>query len=78
MARLHGVAVEPSQPSHAFAVPEQPFGTDQIRLASVKLDLKTRLVQSPLDRLAYLALPALAMGPDSAMYIMARVGDKKA
>lgn len=77
IARLHGIPVDPAQIRHEFAEPGRPFDTDLIRLASEKLGLKARLVNAELARVAHLALPALAIDADGAMYVVARINDKK-
>jgi ATP-binding cassette, subfamily B, bacterial HlyB/CyaB len=77
VARLHGIAVDPDQLRHEFAEPGRPFDPSLIRLAAEKLGLKTKLVDADLARVAYLALPALAVDGNGAMYVIARVNDKK-
>ncbi|RUL73700.1 type I secretion system permease/ATPase [Dyella choica] len=77
IARLHGIAVDPAQIRHEFAEPGRPFDAGMIRFAANKLGLKARLVGAEFSRISHLALPALAVGTDGAMYVIARVNDKK-
>ena len=77
IARLHGIAIEPGQIFHEFGEPGRPFDGDLIRHAANKLGLSAKLVNSELVRVSHLALPALAMDTTGAMYVIARVSDKK-
>ena len=77
IARLHGIAVDPAQILHEFGEPGRPFDGELIRHAANKLGLNTKLVNSELIRASYLALPAMAVDTSGAMYVIARVSDKK-
>ena len=77
VARLHGVAVEPAQIFHEFGEQGRRFDSDLIRHAANKIGLNAKLVNSELVRVSHLALPALAIDPSGAMYVIARVSDKK-
>jgi subfamily B ATP-binding cassette protein HlyB/CyaB len=77
VARLHGIALDPAQIQHEFAEPGRTFEPNRIRLAAEKFGLKARLIYAELARIGHLALPALALDNDGALYVIARVNDKK-
>jgi ATP-binding cassette, subfamily B, bacterial HlyB/CyaB len=77
IARLHGIAVDPAQILHEFGEPGRTFDTELIRHAANKLGLKTKLVNAELARASYLPLPALVVDISGAMYVLARVNDRK-
>ncbi|KAA3627977.1 MAG: type I secretion system permease/ATPase [Proteobacteria bacterium] len=62
MARLHGVAADPAQLAHEFAVDGEPFRTADILLAARKLGLKAKAVKTDVTRLGRTPLPAMAVG----------------
>ena len=77
IARFHGIAVDPAQLAHEFQEPGRPFGRDLVLLAAKKLGMKARSVRSTSERIAYLALPALAIDRDGHAYVIARANDQK-
>jgi len=77
IARFHGIAVDPAQLAHEFQEPGRPFGRDLVLLAAKKLGLKAKSVRSTSERIAYLALPALAIDRDGHAYVIARANDQK-
>jgi subfamily B ATP-binding cassette protein HlyB/CyaB len=77
IARFHGIAVDPAQLAHEFQEPGRSFGRDLVLLAAKKLGLKARAVRSTSERIAYLALPALAIDHDGHAYVIARANDQK-
>lgn len=62
MARLHGVAADPDQLAHEFAVDGEPFRTADILLAARKLGLRAKAVKTDVTRLGRTPLPAMAVG----------------
>lgn len=59
MARLHGVAADPDQLAHEFAVDGEPFRTADILLAARKLGLRAKAVKTDVTRLGRTPLPAM-------------------
>ncbi|GHD81698.1 peptidase C39 [Vogesella fluminis] len=77
LAQFHGVAADPDQLAHQFAVNGNRFTETDLLLAAKSLSLKTSFVQQPLERLARVNLPAMVMRDDGEHLILARVeGDK--
>lgn len=76
MARLHGVATDPAQLAHEFAVGKE-FGVTEILLAAKRLGLQAKAVKSDSTRLTRIALPAMAVGKDesgkTSFFIVAQV-----
>ncbi|HEX6590688.1 MAG TPA: cysteine peptidase family C39 domain-containing protein, partial [Moraxellaceae bacterium] len=77
MARFHQVAVEPAQLVHEFGQAGTIFGPQEILLAAKKLGLKSKPVESGVDRLAKLPLPAIAHGLDGGYFIIAKAEEGK-
>uniref|UniRef100_UPI002630BE41 ABC transporter transmembrane domain-containing protein n=1 Tax=Propionivibrio sp. TaxID=2212460 RepID=UPI002630BE41 len=73
LARFHNIAADPDQLAHEYRVAGQLFGTTQILLASKKLGLKAKLVNTEYSRLERTPLPALAVDADGRFFILARV-----
>jgi subfamily B ATP-binding cassette protein HlyB/CyaB len=61
MARYHGIAADPDQLAHEFAVAGYGMTVEQILLASKHLQLKAKLVRANLSRLDKLPLPVIAV-----------------
>lgn len=82
LARLHGIAVDPDQLRHDFAVTGHRFQTQEILLVAKKLELQAKRVKVNPDRLQKTPLPALAIGEDhqgkDEFFIIARVDSDKA
>lgn len=82
MARLHGVAVDPDQLAHDFALGGQPFGSVEILLAAKRLELKAKSVKVNLSRMDKTPLPAIGIGHSQdgkpgEFFIVARIdGDR--
>jgi len=81
MARLHGVAADPRQLAHEFAVSGKVFGVSEIRLAAKRLELEAKHVKTDASRLSRTPLPAIAIGRAAdgspAFFMLARVeGDQ--
>ncbi len=72
LARFHQVAVEPSQLIHEFGQAGTAFGIQEILLAAKKLKLKARPLQSRVDRLEKVPLPAMAAGLNGDYFIIAK------
>lgn len=72
LARFHQVAVEPAQLAHEFGQAGVAFGAQEILLASKRLGLKARAVQSSIDRLDKIPLPAIAADLDGGFFIIAK------
>ncbi|MFH1112491.1 MAG: type I secretion system permease/ATPase [Pseudomonadota bacterium] len=72
MARIHEVAADPDQLTHAFKVDGKPMSQSEILLASKHLGLHARVVKTRPDRLDKTPLPAIAIGTGGDFFIMAR------
>ena len=59
LARFHGLAADPAQLQHEFAVEGAPFGSDEILHGARKLGLKAKRVKTRLERLPMTPLPAV-------------------
>ena len=77
LAQFHGVAADPAQLIHQHGQRGQPFTETDLLLAAKSLELKARIIRQPLDRLAYAALPALALSQTGEHFIIARVDQDK-
>ncbi len=60
IARFHGVAADPAQIRHAFAIGNDGMGTPDIIRAGRELGFKAKAVTVPFEKLARLQLPAIA------------------
>lgn len=77
LAQFHGVAANPSQLSHQFGRGTEPFNETELLLTAKSLELKARIIKQSADRVGMAALPALALSPTGAHFIIARTdGDK--
>ena len=76
LARFHGVAADPAQLTHAFQEGMSPFGVRQILLAAKSLRLKAKQVDSSMDRLLKLPLPAIALRADGGFFVLARADER--
>ncbi|MGN5222267.1 type I secretion system permease/ATPase [Aeromonas veronii] len=72
LARFHGVAADPEQLCHEFQVDCQPFDESTLLLAARKLGLQARAVNSKVDRLDKIPLPALAQLHDGRYLVVAK------
>ena len=72
LARFYGIACDPDQLRHQFAVTGQSFGDAEILRAAKHLDLKAGSVDSDWQRLPAVALPALAPLKDNRYVVVAR------
>lgn len=77
LAQFHGVAADPAQLIHQHGQRGQPFTETDLLLAAKSLELKARIIRQPLDRLAYAALPALALSKTGEHFIIARLDQDK-
>ncbi|HEK0906612.1 TPA: type I secretion system permease/ATPase [Pseudomonas putida] len=73
LARFHNVAASGEQLAHEFGDGRQPFATPQLLLASRKLGLKAKRVQTRTERLARTPLPAVAADREGGFFIIARM-----
>jgi ATP-binding cassette, subfamily B, bacterial HlyB/CyaB len=78
LARFHNVAASGEQLAHEFGDGQQPFATPQLLLASRKLGLKARRVQTCVERLARTPLPAIAADHEGGFFVIARMDQGKA
>lgn len=77
LARFHGVAADPDQLRHEFAVSGQGFGRDEILFGARRFGLKVKRVRTRVDRLDQTPLPAIAQDVEGRFFIVARVeGDQ--
>jgi len=72
LARFYGLACDPEQLRHQFAVTGQPFGEPEILRAAKHLGLKAGTVESDWSRLPAIALPVLAALKDNRYVVVAR------
>ena len=75
LARFHGIAVDVDQLAHEFKHGDQPFGVDEIRHAAKKIGLSVKEHKSSLERLSFVALPAVAIDQHGQFFILARVDE---
>ncbi|MBK7901350.1 MAG: type I secretion system permease/ATPase [Betaproteobacteria bacterium] len=77
LARFHNIAADPDQLAHEFQVDGRPFDITQVLLASKRLGLKAKVVQTDYVRLERTPLPALAVDKEGRFFVLARVeGDQ--
>ncbi|MDK2123275.1 type I secretion system permease/ATPase [Parachitinimonas caeni] len=76
LARFHAIAAEPAQLAHEFGG-GVAFNETRILLAGRKLGLKCRAVDSSIERLAKLPLPALVEDVNGGYFVLARASDGK-
>lgn len=77
LAQFHGIAADPAQLIHQYGQRGQPFTETELLLAAKSLELKARIICQPIGRLAYAALPALALSQTGEHFIIARVDQDK-
>jgi len=77
VARLHGIAADPAQIRHQASLGERAFSEEDLLRAAKRLGLKAKIVQFSLQRLEFLALPALIFDASGEHCVLAKVaGDK--
>jgi ATP-binding cassette, subfamily B, bacterial HlyB/CyaB len=73
IARLHQVAAEPASLRHALGkTASDRLGTDDVLLAAKQLGLKAKLSTASVERLNFVALPALALLNDGHWVVLAQ------
>jgi subfamily B ATP-binding cassette protein HlyB/CyaB len=77
LARFHNVAASGEQLAHEFTDGQQAFATPQLLLASRKLGLKAKRVETRPKRLAQTPLPAIAADREGGFFIIARMDQDK-
>lgn len=77
LARFHGVAADPAQLQHEYCATSQHFELPQILLAAKKLGLKARQVNSSIERLPMVPLPAMALDIDGNYFVIAQVDGER-
>ncbi|WP_199100956.1 type I secretion system permease/ATPase [Dyella sp. ASV21] len=75
LARFHGVAADPAQLAHEFQEGGKPFGVQEILLATRALKLKAKQVETSLERLSKLPLPAMAIDAEGRFFVLARADE---
>ncbi len=73
LARFHGLAADPHQLAHAFALGGQSFGMQDLLLAAKQLGLIARRAKPIAGRWATTPLPAIALGRDGRFFVLARL-----
>ncbi|ANY85730.1 MULTISPECIES: type I secretion system permease/ATPase [Pseudomonas] len=73
LARFHNVAASGEQLAHEFTDGQQAFAAPQLLLASRKLGLKAKRVETRPERLAQTPLPAIAADREGGFFIIARM-----
>jgi subfamily B ATP-binding cassette protein HlyB/CyaB len=76
LARFHGIPADPAQLAHLHQVDGRPFDVKSILLAARSLRLKAKQVDSSVDRLLKLPLPAIAVDGNGEFFVMARADDR--
>lgn len=76
LARFHGVAADPTQLAHEFQESGRAFGVQEILLAARALKLKAKAMDSSMQRLQKLPLPAMAVDVHGAFFVLARADEK--
>lgn len=77
LARFHNVAASGEQLAHEFTDGQRAFATPQLLLASRKLGLKAKRVETRPERLAQTPLPAIAADREGGFFIIARMDQGK-
>lgn len=77
LARFHNVAASGEQLAHEFTDGQQAFATPQLLLASRKLGLKAKRVETRPERLTQTPLPAIAADRQGGFFIIARMDQGK-
>ncbi|MCO7623632.1 type I secretion system permease/ATPase [Pseudomonas guariconensis] len=77
LARFHNVAASGEQLAHEFTDGQQAFATPQLLLASRKLGLKAKRVETRPERLTQTPLPAIAADRKGGFFIIARMDQGK-
>lgn len=72
IAYCHGIAADPAQLAHQFAVSK--FSETDILLAAKALNLKAKVVHLSSDRIDRVQMPALMLDSEGRHFILARVG----
>jgi subfamily B ATP-binding cassette protein HlyB/CyaB len=75
LARFHGVPADPAQLAHLHQIDGGPFDVKSILLAARSLRLKAKQVDSSVDRLLKLPLPAIAIDGNGEFFVMARADE---
>ncbi len=78
IARLHGIAADPSQVRHNAGLATERFEPEDLQRAARALGLKARVVTFSTTRLAYLPLPALVFDANGQHFTVAKLSDDKA
>lgn len=76
LARFHGVAADPAQLAHLYQEEGRPFDVTSVLLAAKALRLKAKQVNSSVERLLKLPLPAIAIDEDGGFFVMARADEQ--
>lgn len=77
LAQFHGIAADAAQLAHEFGRNGERFDETTLLLAAKRLGLKAKVVPQPASRIAMASLPALALQPDGAAFVVAKVnGDQ--
>lgn len=77
MAQFHRIAASPEQLAHEFSPSGAHFGKADILLAAKKLELKGKLINTGLDRLEHVPLPAIAVDKNGGFFILAALEQAK-
>jgi ATP-binding cassette, subfamily B, bacterial HlyB/CyaB len=77
LAKFHGIAADAQQLAHQYGRTGELFDEPSLLLAARHLGLKARIVAQAPERLDKITLPALAMRPDGAHFIVAKAGAER-
>ncbi|ABC32765.1 ABC-type bacteriocin/lantibiotic exporters, contain an N-terminal double-glycine peptidase domain [Hahella chejuensis KCTC 2396] len=77
LARFHQVAADPAQIQHHFGTHENAFTEQALIRASRHLKLKAKAFTSSWEKLAHIALPAIAATQDGHYVVLARAAEDK-
>lgn len=72
LCRFHGVPADPVQLAHEYKADGQPFDSDKMVLAAVRMGLKAKVVRIPLDRLEKCPFPAIGIGSSGHFFVVVK------
>lgn len=77
LAKFHGLPADAHQLAHQYGRGSEPFDEQTLLLAARRLGLKASIIAEAVARLDRISLPALALQPDGAHFIVAKIRDDR-
>ena len=74
LAQFHGIAADYGQLIHRYGGSGEPANETSLLLAARELGFKAKVVAQPAERIDKASLPALALVPGGAAFVVAKVG----